>query len=65
VIFVSIVAGPALPKSVWLEAPPKVDPMDAPLPTWRSTAIIIMMLAITWIIVVIVANMGLLAYVKE
>ena len=33
VILARNVAGPELPKSVWLEAPPKVDPMEAPLPT--------------------------------
>ncbi len=30
--FASIEAGPELPKSVWLDVPPKEEPMDAPLP---------------------------------
>ncbi len=37
----SIVCGPALPKSVWLDDPPKEDPMAAPLPDWSNTAMTI------------------------
>lgn len=44
VIFVRTVVGPALPKIVWLEAPPNVEPIEAPLPIWRSTVIIITIL---------------------
>jgi hypothetical protein len=31
------VAAPRPPKTVWLEPPPKVAPMSAPLPLCRST----------------------------
>jgi hypothetical protein len=33
------VAAPRPPKTVWLEPPPKVAPMSAPLPLWRSTTV--------------------------
>lgn len=32
VTLASMEAGPELPKSVWLEVDPKVEPMEAPLP---------------------------------
>jgi len=52
VIFVRSVAGPALPNIVWLEAPPpKVEPIVAPFPTWRSTTITMMMLTVIWMTV--------------
>jgi hypothetical protein len=40
VIFVKNPAGPAAPKRVWLEPPPKAAPISAPLPVWRRTIMI-------------------------
>jgi hypothetical protein len=40
VILVKKPAGPADPKRVWLDPPPKAAPMSAPLPVWRRTIMI-------------------------
>jgi hypothetical protein len=37
VILVKKPPGPADPKRVWLDPPPKAAPMSAPLPVWSKT----------------------------
>jgi hypothetical protein len=37
VIFVKNPPGPAEPKTVWLDPPPKAAPISAPFPVWRRT----------------------------
>jgi hypothetical protein len=37
VILVKKPAGPADPKRVWLEPPPKAAPISAPFPVWSNT----------------------------
>ena len=41
-------AGPRLPKTVWLE-PPKAAPISAPLPDWSRIAPIMSRQTMTWI----------------
>jgi hypothetical protein len=62
VIFVSIPAGPALPKSAWLEVlPPKLDPRLAPFPELRSTETTSTTLTNIWITIATV-NINFLLY---
>ena len=64
VTFVSRLAGPALPKSAWLDVlPPKLEPRLAPLPECRSTERTRTTLTVIWITIAAV-NIGSLLYGK-
>ena len=49
---------PMDPNTAWLPAPPKADPMSAPLPAWSSTSPMMMRQTMTWAITTSVNTLG-------